>query len=90
MMNSISHGSNNDVTISDNLNNVITYMGRSLLLNSINIGFTIRIYTKKRKFYRPNYCTVFNSILSSTVTSKKWQLVKYFNNSINLSFCEFS
>ena len=58
----------------------LTYMGINLLLNSINRGLSICHYRKKGRFYRADSCTVFNSILSSTVTSTKWQLVKSFND----------
>ena len=51
----------------------------------INRGLVIFIYRKKGSFYRPNICTVFNSILSSEFISTKWQLVKICHVSINLS-----
>ena len=61
----------------------LTCMGKNFLLNSINRGLAIRHYRKKSRFYRTNSCTVFNSILSSTVTSTKWQIVKKFNGYSN-------
>ena len=62
-------------------------MGRNLLLNSIKRDLTIFIYRKKGIFYKPKFCTVFNSILSSTVTSINFQLVNISNVSGNLYSC---
>ena len=75
-MNSIAHGPRPAVNISDKLNNIITYMGIKLLFNSTNRGFEICIYRRRGEFYRPNSFTIFNSILSSTVTPTKLELVK--------------
>ena len=70
--------------------NIIIYMGRNLLLNSINRGLAIRLYRKKSGFYRPNSCTFFNSILSSTVTSTNFQLVKKNQVTRNLASCDIA
>ena len=48
--------------------NVITYMGRKLLLNNTIRGLSIHLYRNKEVIYKPNYCTVFNSITPSTLT----------------------
>ena len=66
----------------------ITWMGKNIFLNSINRGLSISHYRKKGRFYRTNACTVFNSILSSTLTSTKLQLVKNFNDLSNLFSCD--
>ena len=53
----------------------------------INRGFTVCLYRNKDIFYRQNICTVLNLIAPSTVTAKKWQLVKICHVSRNLSSC---
>ena len=66
---------------------VITYMGRNLILNSINRGLVIRLYRKKSRCYRSNSLILFNWILSSTANSINFQLVNICNVSRNLSSC---
>ena len=87
-MNIIAHAQKPAFNISDKLNNENDLDGENLLLNSINRGLAISHCRKKGKFYRTNSCTVFNSILSPTVTSAKLQPVKNFNALSNLFSCD--
>ena len=69
-MNGIARGPRSAVSyFQTERDNVITYTGRNLLLNSINRGLAISLYRKKGRFYRPNYCTINHTILSSTFNS---------------------
>ena len=66
----------------------VTWMGKNLLLNSISRGLENFNYRNKGRFYIADSCTVFNLILSSTINSTNWQLVKIFNKFSNLFSCE--
>ena len=70
--------------------NLITYMGRNLLLNSTKRGLAIRLYRNKGRFYRPNCCTINHTILSLTVTSHNSQLVNICQVVRNLSSCDIA
>ena len=65
--------------------NVITYMGRNLLLNIMDRGLAICLHRKKGKFYRQNYCNNNHTIISLAVNSYNGQLVKICQVVRNLS-----
>ena len=70
-------------------NNAISWMGKNILFNSINIGLAIRIYRKKAVMLETELLHLQQySITSSTVTSHKSQLIKIFYVTRNLASCE--